>query len=216
MGEEINRRDAESAEETQRVFERARIGEDTPVWETVESEEVADCRVFKVRRDARRHEHDNKIGDFYVLEMPDWINVIPLTSKMEVVMIEQHRHGIDGVTLEIPGGMVDADESPMTAALRELYEETGYGSEDCISLGSTHPNPAIQDNLIHTFLVRDALLSDKSTARQHQDSSEHTTVRLVPLADVGGLVREGVITHSLVVVAFHLLMLHLETEDELL
>lgn len=189
-------------------FEPEKIGADTPAWEVTKRERVADCRVFQIERATSVHSFDNKTSDFYVLRCPDWINVIPLTANNEVVMIEQYRHGINKVTLEIPGGMVDAGESPQDAALRELVEETGYAGDDVVSLGSTHPNPAIQDNLIHTFLVRDVRLSDEGKTQQHQDSSEHTTVRLVPLGEVGDFVRAGVITHSLVVVAFHLFDLY--------
>ncbi|MCP9493153.1 MAG: NUDIX hydrolase [Pyrinomonadaceae bacterium MAG19_C2-C3] len=208
MSEKIDRRDAEDAKEAQRFFARERLGEDTPAWEVVKRESVADCRVFQVRRDTSLHRLDNRAGQFYVLECPDWVNVIPITVNNGVVMIEQYRHGIGRVTLEIPGGMVDAGESPRDAALRELLEETNYAGDNVVNLGSTHPNPAIENNSIHTFLARDVRLSDKDKTFIHQDSSEHTTVRLVPLRDVGGLIREGVITHSLVVVAFHLLGLY--------
>ncbi len=208
MIEKINRRDAEGAEKTQSFFERKRLGVETPAWEIVEREQIADCRVFNVRRDRSVHAFDNRESDFYVLECPDWINIIPLTSNMEVVMIEQHRHGINKATLEIPGGMIDANESAREAALRELAEETNYTGEDVINLGSTHPNPAIQNNLIHTFLVRDVCLRGDDEAFVNHDGNEHTTVRLVPLKDVGELIREKVITHALVVVAFHLFDLH--------
>ena len=208
MTEKINRRDAENTKTAQRFFERERLGENTPAWEVTKRETVADCRVFQVRRDTSVHALDKRAGEFYVLECPDWINVIPLTANNEVVMIEQYRHGIERVTLEIPGGMVDAGEESRDAALRELREETNYMVDDVINLGSTHPNPAIENNLIHIFLARDVRLSDGGKAHQHQDSTEHTTVRLVPLRDVGRLIREGVITHALVVVAFHLFDLY--------
>ena len=84
-------------------------------WRRRSSEIVADCRVFRVRRDLSVSPHRGSEHDFYVLESSDWINVIPLTADGEVVMIEQYRHGSEEVTLEIPGGMVDAGESPPDA-----------------------------------------------------------------------------------------------------
>lgn len=79
-----------------------RLGEDTPVWQLVRSEYLARCRIFNVRRDLSLDLRDGSQHDFYVLEAPDWINVIPLTKDGQAVMIEQYRHGSGQVTLEIP------------------------------------------------------------------------------------------------------------------
>jgi len=180
-------------------FERERLGADSPAWWRVRSERVADCRVFRVRRDISVNPRGGEEHDFYVVEAGDWINVVPITDREEVVMIEQYRHGSADVTLEIPGGMVDDGESPEEAAAREMIEETGYASGEIVALGRTRPNPAIHDNWLHTFLARGA--------RPARDpvfyGTEHCAVRLVPLADVPALIAEGFITHALVVAAFY-------------
>ena len=172
-------------------------------WRRKSTEQLADCRVFRVRRDLNVNPRDGREHDFYVIEAPDWINVIPLTDAGEVVMIEQYRFGTDEVTLEIPGGMVDEGETPRDAAGREMLEETGYAAAEIIELGKTRPNPAIQNNWIHSYLARGVEFSHDPTF----DGTEHTIVRLVPLADVPSLIADGTISHSLVVVGFHWLSL---------
>jgi len=186
--------------------EGGRVGlADSPsAWKREGSEQVADCRVFKVRRDLSRDPRSNRTHDFYVIEAPDWINVVPLTAGGEVVLIEQYRHGTAELSLEIPGGMVDEGESPSEAAGRELIEETGYAARELIPLGRTRPNPAIQDNWIHTFLARDCEYRHEPVCA----GTEHTVVRLAPLTDIPRLIAGGRITHSLVVVGFHLLSLY--------
>jgi len=185
-------------------FARERFGSETRAWRRVDSESLADCRVFQVRRDKSVSPRDGREHDFYVIEAPDWINILPLTARDEVVMIEQYRHGTGEVTLEIPGGMVDQGEEPLRAALREMLEETGYAAQGALLLGKTRPNPAIQNNWIHTFLARDVQFQHAPVF----NSTEQTAVRLVPLAHVPALIADGTITHSLVVMGFYWLALY--------
>ena len=172
-------------------------------WRRESSEYVADCRIFRVRRDMSADPRDGRAHDFYVIEAPDWINVIPQTASGEVVLIEQYRHGTEEISLEIPGGMVDPGESPAGAAARELLEETGYAASEIIFLGKTRPNPAIQNNWIHTYLARGVEYRCEPAC----EGTERTVVRLVPLERIPALIAEGKIDHSLVVVGFHLLAL---------
>lgn len=173
-------------------------------WVRLGLSKVYETRVFDVLRQKSRSPRTGREHDFFVLEACDWVNVIPVTSAGEVVLIRQYRHGIEDFTLEIPGGMIDdTDDSPQVAAGREMLEETGYGSDDIVSLGSIHPNPAIQANHCHTFLARGA---EKRGTPQF-DGTEETEVILEPLSRIPELIRTGRISHALVVVAFHWLEL---------
>lgn len=171
-------------------------------WDTLASDTLLDCRVFTVERITRSNRR--RAGEFFVLNGRDWCNIIPLTDDGQVVMVEQFRHGIGAVTLEIPGGIVDADDaSPTAAARREMLEECGYDAEHIDAIGSVHPNPAIQGNVCHSFVARAVC----RMADPRPDDFEELRVRLVSLARIPALIRSGAISHSLVVTAFHFLFL---------
>lgn len=172
-------------------------------WDIVSSERRDSLRIFGLRVDRAVSPRTGAAHDFYVLESGSWVNVIPLTPAQEVVLIRQYRHGTREVTLEIPGGIVEPGDSPQEAARRELREETGYEAEKMVDLGFVHPNPAFLDNRCYTFLAPSA----RRAGPQTQDEKEDIHVLLEPLAEIPRLIREGAITHSLVVAAFYRLFM---------
>lgn len=169
-------------------------------WERVESEQQGDYKVFRVRQDQRRSPQSGTQHTFYVIEAGDWVNIIPITPEGQVVCVRQFRHGIEDVTLEIPGGMIDPGETAAAAARREMREETGYDTEQIVYLGSIAPNPAILNNTCHTFLALEA----HPDGPQRLEGTEDIEVVLVDLADVPALVVQGQMNHSLVVTGLYL------------
>jgi ADP-ribose pyrophosphatase len=168
-------------------------------WKVVASTWDRTYRVFNLRTDQAISPRTGRTHPFFILESSSWVNVIPLTSAAEVVLVRQYRHGTRSVTLEIPGGLVEESDTPEEAARRELLEETGYMAGDTLSLGWVHPNPAILNNRCYTFLARDVVFS----GARHQDDREDIEVLLRPLSAIPRLIREGEISHSLVVAAFY-------------
>ena len=154
-------------------------------------------RVFAVRALRRESPRDGLAHDFWVIDPPDWVNIVALTADGDLVLVEQWRHG--SVTVEIPGGMLDPGEDALTAAQRELLEETGYASDDWQWLGEVLPNPAIQSNRCATYLARNC----RRVADTHFDTTEECVLRLEPAATAADLMRTGVIDHALVVAALN-------------
>src|SRR5688572_21814479 len=137
-------------------------------WSTVSSRQIADCRVFRVREDTSRRDSGGAGSTFFVIESPDWANILPVTTSGEVVLIEQFRHGVEKMVVEVPGGMVDEREEPAAAASRELIEETGYSAGRMIAIGKSFPNPATQNNTIHHFLALDCEKTSEVAFDDHE------------------------------------------------
>ena len=170
-------------------------------WTLLGSRDVSDQRIFRLRHDLYRFEPSGVERDFVVLDTPCWANVVPVTAEGNVVLIRQYRHGIRAVTLEIPGGMIDGDESPETAAARELREETGYEAQRIRLLGRVLPNPAIQNNWCYLFAAEGC----RHVGEPNLDALERIDVLERPLADIPELIQSGDISHCMVIAAFALM-----------
>jgi ADP-ribose pyrophosphatase len=172
-------------------------------WPVIESREVADMSVFKVRVDRCLSPRDGRAYDFAVIDSPDWVNIVPITPEGNVVFVRQYRIGTKSVSLETPGGLVERDEPPEVAALRELREETGYTTDRLTLLGKIAPNPAIQNNTCWIYIAERCTRAGEATP----DEREELAAEEIPLARVPQLVVDGVISHVIVAYAFYMLEL---------
>jgi 8-oxo-dGTP pyrophosphatase MutT (NUDIX family) len=129
----------------------------------------------------------------FVLEFDAWANVVALTKNNEAVLIRQYRHGVQEISLELPGGVVDEGESPLEGAKRELMEETGYKVGNIIEVGRLYPNPAIQQNTLYCYLATDV----EWAGEQDLDESEEIEVVLVPFEEMIEMARSGKFLHAL-------------------
>lgn len=168
-------------------------------WRIVRENKEYSTPIFDLfeRRMRLQSQADFAEGDFYIINAPEWINVIPFTREGKVILVEQYRHGILEPTLEIPGGMVDAGEKPLEAARRELQEETGYRSNSWNSLGKVSANPAIMTNFTHMYVASDC----EFVGSDHSDTHERIEVRTVSLDDFLAMVEDGRIHHAIVLAA---------------
>jgi 8-oxo-dGTP pyrophosphatase MutT (NUDIX family) len=163
-------------------------------WETLGHTTLATTRIFTLRSTRFRHPRRETARDFVVIDAPDWVNVVALTPDHRMVLVQQFRFGIDGFSLEIPGGVMEVGEEPLPAGARELCEETGYTGRPAQTLGSVHPNPAMQNNRCHFIWVEHAQL----TTALAWDPDEEIQVTTLPVDEVYSLARSGAITHGLV------------------
>jgi len=125
-------------------------------WVVKGSRIIIERRWLKLREDHVLLPAGGEIQEFHVIESPAWTSVVALTDEARLILVEQYRHGIARVTLELPAGVIDTDETPLEAARRELLEETGYAAKTWEPLIEVCPEPNRQNTRAHFFLARGA------------------------------------------------------------
>ncbi len=178
-------------------------------WTLLDSRTIADYEFVRLREDWYRFEPTGAEAPFVVCDSADWVLVIALTSDEQVVLVRQYRHGVREVVLEVPGGIVDKDESLEQAALRELREETGFTAERVRVLGAMMPNPAINSACCHAVLAEGCHRTDEPAP----DPFEEFEVLVRPLAEVPEMIRTGELRQALVIAAFGLMEAMTATRD---
>jgi len=133
------------------------------------------------------------VNDYYVLEYPNWVNAVAITEDNKVLMVRQYRHAAGIVSLEIPGGVIDGDEEPQAAMLRELLEETGYRFTDIELIATVYANPATANNHTYCYLAK----GGKKVQGQNLDEHEELVVEEYTIAEVKQLLIDNKIPQAL-------------------
>jgi 8-oxo-dGDP phosphatase len=162
-------------------------------WRVRSSEYIHQDKWIAVRADDCVTPAGVEVAPFYVLEYPDWVHIIALDPHDNLILVQQYRHGVACMSTEVPAGRMDADdESPLTAAARELAEETGYVSDDLKLIATMSPNPATHANHIHVVLALNA--QAKTTAAP--DPAEDLTIRIIPYREALQMIVAGTFVHA--------------------
>lgn len=162
-------------------------------WKVLKSEYLFRRPWLTVRRDCVELPDGRQNPEFYVLEYPDWVNVIALTEDGQFVMERQYRHGLGKTCYEIPAGVIETGETPLEAAKRELMEETGYGEGEWKELMTISGNPSTTNNLSHCFVATGV----KKLGGQHLDSTEDLEIVILDEAHVKDLMVNDQIKQAL-------------------
>ncbi len=157
-------------------------------WQVLDSEVLLDRRWLKVRRDRVRTESGVTIDEFHVIESSPWAAIVCVTDDQQLVLVQQYRHGHRGASLELPAGVIEPGEAPLSAAKRELLEETGFEADRWQRLWQTRPEPARHEQWAHFALARGA----RKSQDQQLDETEALSVLLRPVSELDQILEEMV------------------------
>ncbi|MBS0995522.1 NUDIX hydrolase [Gluconobacter cerinus] len=180
---------------------KAKYQRELSSWSVQSSSYILKDPWISIRADACKTEDGITIDPFYVLEYPDWVQIVAIDRDDRVILLEQYRHGWKTTSLELPAGAIEtADNSPIAAARRELEEETGFTSDFWQHIATLAPNPANQTNRCHIILARDVI---KSSVPKN-DPTERVQISFCPIEEARTLACDGKIIQSMHVAALAL------------
>jgi ADP-ribose pyrophosphatase len=163
-------------------------------WTVRHSEHLFNEPWFTVRKDTVELPNGHQIPSYYILEYPDWVNVIAITKEGEFIFVEQYRHGLRDIFFELCAGVCEKeDATPLQSAQRELLEETGYGNGTWEEYMILSANPSTMTNLTYCFLAKDV----EQVSEQHPEATEDLSVHLLSVEEVKELLAAGQIKQSL-------------------
>jgi ADP-ribose pyrophosphatase len=99
----------------------------------------------------------------YSINTRDYLSVFAVTPDGRFPLVRQFRPAVEMITLELPGGHVEADETPEQAARKELQEETGFIADEIILLGTLSPDTGRLGNRLWCFFAPAAVQAPADT-----------------------------------------------------
>jgi ADP-ribose pyrophosphatase len=162
-------------------------------WKILSSEYLTDKSFFRARKDKCITPTGKIIPEYYVVELDATLCALAITEDNHAVMVRQYRHPVGKILLELPGGFVDANETPEKAIARELLEETGYEFSKYEYLGEVAANPGVLSGYTKLYLAT----GGKKVAEQKLDDNEEINVELIPLDELVELLLQNKIEQSL-------------------
>jgi 8-oxo-dGTP pyrophosphatase MutT (NUDIX family) len=173
-------------------------------WTVRSSSYRLDEPFLRVRSDTVELPDGTIIEGYFVRESRGFAIVAALTPDRRIVLIRQYKHGVREIVLEMPAGMIDAEETPEACAIRELAEETGYAGDPPRLLRSLFADPTSSNASFHVFLIENAV----QQFAQSLDTTEAIAIETTTIEDLYQAVRDGRIASGSQVAAAYITLDH--------
>jgi len=100
-------------------------------------------------------------ANYHSLKQADYVAILGVTEAGEIPLVQQYRPALTRYTWELPGGLLEEDENPKECALRELFEETGFESNnsEIALMGVLQPDTGRLENKLWCFFASNILLA---------------------------------------------------------
>src|SRR3989344_972428 len=160
---------------------------DTNKWKLLGKKPIFTSKWLSVEDRSYELPNGKVVDGYYHLLRPDYVLVVAVNSHDQLVLEKQYRRGVEDFVYELPAGWVEAGETPLTAAERELKEETGFIGKAKWSK-EIFPQPGFSSMKANVVFVE---ISEQVSYSQDEDES--IKYQLVDLTEIQKMISEGII-----------------------
>jgi len=163
-------------------------------WKTLTSQKKADFPLFKVFEDKVKLPNGLKL-DYYLVDKIPVVAILPIIDD-KIILIKQYRYPIKSMSLELPAGHIEYNETPKECAFRELKEETGFAAGKIEKLFSYHPSTEYSTQIYHIFIAEDL-----AEGKPDRERYELIDVEILKKKSVIEKINNGIITDGRTIIA---------------
>ena len=179
-------------------------------WKTLSRQTILDRGKFlTVEKHVIELSDGRVIDDWSWVITPDFVLVAVLTEDGKFLCFRQTKYAVEGLTLAPVGGMIEPGEDPLTAAQRELLEETGCQAEDWTFLGKYARMANRGGGMGYLYLARRA----QFVSEPHNDDLEEQELLLLEMDEVEQAIAEGGFKVMSWTACVALALLHIKAEE---
>lgn len=163
--------------------------------ELIESQSIFKGVVFSVDRDRLREENGCEIIR-EVVRHPGGAGCLPLFDDGRVALVKQYRHPARRELLEIPAGKIEANETPMECAAREVEQEIGFRAGRIEPLAEFYSTPGFCEERLYVYLA-----TELEQTGQNLDHDEFVEIVYLSLTEAVAMAERGEIEDSKTIIA---------------
>lgn len=163
---------------------------------TISTKPIFDGKIISLQVDTVRLPN-GETATREIVKHPGAVAVLALLGD-KMLVVEQFRKPFDKNLVEIPAGKLDRGEEPLTAAIRELAEETGYDAGQIRLIHSFYTSPGFADELIHLYLAENLVAGEA-----HLDEDEFLDCSAISLEEAEQYIADGRIGDAKTIMAVY-------------
>ena len=163
-------------------------------WDTIKSKKIADFPLFKVFEDLVELPNGLKL-DYYMVDKIPAVAILPIIDD-KIILTKQYRYPIQSMSLELPAGHININETLVDCAIRELKEETGFTAGKIEKLFSYNPSTEYSTQTYHIFIAE--YLTE---GKPDRESYELIYVEILEKTTIFEKINRGAITDSRTIIA---------------